>query len=755
VAAAGIEVLAVADMLQHNLLPLLDKRTSAAARSSSNSSSSSSRVMDNSRSSKKGGASVTANSVPDALWDQLLPKLALALQENAVLPEAAVSGRCSDTHTSKSGSSTASSSSAPPAAAAAAAAAAASFPGAASMRVLSWRLLQLALAVVIGMAQLILPAEQFVAVAEPAARLAMAALAGATAQDTAAASGIVTACAQLGDVLMRLQQTNRSNGSGQGVGGSGWAHHMRQLLHSPHIAQLMLASLAGYRQGVLQAMSPAEGAGSGSSSSGSSNSSVGEGSNPSSSSSGSHTCPGQHAGTALLPAAQEAVSPVPSAPLPHEHLWQRLGLAPALLPLLSEAQRKTADMYGPADPYLGFSAAAAAAAFALEQAVASAAQLSSHEFGHSTSDATASDLSAAQLQLAVAAMPVPLLLCDTVAQLISRHADDGFMYFAMRPLTAAPKYLACLGLVASELNQAAGGRRSRLSMAVWDLPVQQLLQQAAQHMQELLASSAGQGSSDSTQQSNSNSSSSSSKGEASSSSGPPPRTALNAFNDWLECAAQLSRLAPHCKFVASEQQQAVCRQLAQDFPELLQQYLRLQLCVRDANNAPGPVGNIRHGLWATFRNSLSCLCLNDSSSSGLGAMVTEVISSGSMAAVGSREQQQLLQLLLSYVKSMLLLMQQPSCVSAYATEAQQQQQQHVGGTASIEVLVECDQGLASVMAVATRLLKEHELQPDGGVAATWQAERNGSCVPWLLLLARAMFASGQLLSALAAYVWQD
>jgi hypothetical protein len=110
-----------------------------------------------------------------------------------------------------------------------------------------------------------------------------------------------------------------------------------------------------------------------------------------------------------------------------------------------------------------------------------------------------------------------------------------------------------------------------------------------------------------------------------------------------------------------------------------------------------------------------------------------------MAAVGSREQQQLLGLLLSYVKAVLRLLQQPDFASAEAdlTEAQQQQQQqqHMGGTASIEVLAECGKGLASVMAVATHLLKEQQLQPNAGAAATWQPEQNGSCVPWLLLLA--------------------
>jgi hypothetical protein len=192
-------------------------------------------------------------------------------------------------------------------------------------------------------------------------------------------------------------------------------------------------------------------------------------------------------------------------------------------------------------------------------------------------------------------------------------------------------------------------------------------------------------------------------------------------------------------------------QLAQEYPPLLQQYLRLlllpQLCERDAV--------IAREMWGVFSNSLSCLCLNDSSSSGLGSMVTEVTGSGSMAAVGSREQQQLLGLLMSYVKAMLLLMQQPASVSADAAQAQQQQQQHAGGTACIEVLVECGKGLASVTTVAVRMLHEQELQSSGGVAATWQPERNGNYVPWLLLLACAMFASAELLSALAVYAVPD
>jgi hypothetical protein len=410
----------------------------------------------------------------------------------------------------------------------------------------------------------------------------------------------------------------------------------------------MLANLAGYTLDVLQALPPADGSGSSSSSS----SSAGYGGSPNSSISisSTYTCPRQHAGTALLPAAQEPASPVTSATLSHEHLWQRLGFAPAMLPLVAAAERKNAH---PEDPYMNFQLAANAAASALEQAVASAAELSSQQFGRSASDVTASDLSAAQLQLAVAAMPVPLLLTDTVAQISSRNADDAFTHFTVQALIAAPKYLACLGLVAAELNQAAGGRRSSLSMGVWDLPVQQLLQQAAQHMQELLASSSGQGSSDSvTRQSNSNSSSSassindsrmgpisssSSKGEA---SGPTlvqfpasshPCYPVQMFDGWLKFAAELSRLAPHCKFVASEQQQAVCQQLAQGFTQLLQQYLRLLLqqqqqpCVQDAHSA----------LWAAFRNSLSCLCLNDLSSSGLGAMVTEVVGSGSSGQQGA------------------------------------------------------------------------------------------------------------------------
>jgi hypothetical protein len=211
VAAAGIEVLAVADMLQRNLVY---KRTSAASSSSSRS------VTDHSRSSRDGASSALTKSVSDALWDQLLPKLALALQENAVLAEAAVSGGRSDSNASKS------SSSAPARAAA-------------SMRLLSLRLLQLALAAVVGMARSIIAADHLVAVAEPAARLAMAALAGATAQDAAVASGIVTICNQLGRHLMYLQlrvttEQSSSDGAGQGVDDSRLGNHMRKLLHSPH-----------------------------------------------------------------------------------------------------------------------------------------------------------------------------------------------------------------------------------------------------------------------------------------------------------------------------------------------------------------------------------------------------------------------------------------------------------------------------------------------------------------------------------------
>jgi hypothetical protein len=168
-----------------------------------------------------------------------------------------------------------------------------------------------------------------------------------------------------------------------------------------------------------------------------------------------------------------------------------------------------------------------------------------------------------------------------------------------------------------------------------------------------------------------------------------------------------------------------------------------KLCMRDADNA--------QEMWAAFSNSVSCLCLNDLSSSGSGAIVTELADSGSMAAVGSREQQQLLGLLLSYVKAMLLLVQQPASVSADAAEAQQQ---HVSGTACIEVLRECGQGLGSVMTLALRLLQQ-ELPANRGLATGWQHEQNRNCVPWLLLLARAMFASGELLSALAAFTAPD
>jgi hypothetical protein len=80
----------------------------------------------------------------------------------------------------------------------------------------------------------------------------------------------------------------------------------------------------------------------------------------------------------------------------------------------------------------------------------------------------------------------------------------------------------------------------------------------------LLASSSGQGSIGSMRQ-------------HSSSSNRESMYAMEMFDGWLKFVAELSRLAPHCKFVAAEQQQAVCRQLAQDFPQLLQQYLRLLL----------------------------------------------------------------------------------------------------------------------------------------------------------------------------------
>jgi hypothetical protein len=297
-------------------------------------------------------------------------------------------------------------------------------------------------------------------------------------------------------------------------------------------------------------------------------------------------------------------------------------------------------------------------------------------------------------------------------------------------------------------------------VGVWDLPVQQLLQQAAQRMQQLLASGGS-----TTQQSNSNSNSSNNSSNNSSSESSAtgsccstplgllaacrpctPTGPMKAFDAWLECAAQLSRTVSQCTFTSAEQQQAAFRLLAQEYPPLLQQYVQLlllpHLCVPDADPT--------HVFWGYFGNSLSCLCLKDSSSSGLGAMVTELVVSGSMAAVGSREQQQLLELLMSYVKAVLLLLQQSEPASA-ADVAEVQQPQHVNGTACIEVLFECGRGLGSVMAVATCLLKEQQLQPSVGVAAMWQPERNGCCVPWLLLLARAAFAIGELLSALAAY----
>jgi predicted small lipoprotein YifL len=240
------------------------------------------------------------------------------------------------------------------------------------------RLLQLALAVIYGMARSILADVHFVAVAEPAAWLAMAALAGATAQDTAAASAIVTTCTRLGRALMILQLSggvsavqSGSDSTGQGGADSSWVHHMRQLLSSLHYAQMMLVNLAACTKGVLQALPPADGAGSGSSSglgsgSGSSSglgsgssSSYGDGDSPSSSSSSSSsstlTCPRKHADAAQLPAAQGAASPAASATLPHEHLWQRLGLAPALLPMVAEAERTDAD---PGDFYLNFQLAA-------------------------------------------------------------------------------------------------------------------------------------------------------------------------------------------------------------------------------------------------------------------------------------------------------------------------------------------------------------------------------------------------------------
>jgi hypothetical protein len=138
--------------------------------------------------------------------------------------------------------------------------------------------------------------------------------------------------------------------------------------------------------------------------------------------------------------------------------------------LVPEAEHKRTDPPAVA-PYFNFQLAATAAASALEEAVLPAAQLSSQQFGRSASDATGSELSAAQLQLAVAAMPVPLLLFDTAAQTISRNADAEARIPAMEALATAPKYLACLGLVASELNYAVEGRRSRLSVGVWDLPV--------------------------------------------------------------------------------------------------------------------------------------------------------------------------------------------------------------------------------------------------------------------------------------------
>jgi hypothetical protein len=242
-------------------------------------------VTDTSRSSRDGAANTLTNPVSDALWDQLLPKLALALQENAALAEAAGSGTRSNINSSKD-----SSSSVPPAAA-----------SASSML----RLLQLVLAIVVGVARSIVAFDHFVVVAEPAARLAMAALAGAAAQDAAVASGIVTTCTQLGRMLMPVQlsdifptEQSDSEGTGQGVchsavGASRWHHHMRKLQSSPHYAQLMLVNLAGYTQGVLQVLPPADG-------SGSSSSSASSGGSPSSSSSSSstHICPEQHAGSA-------------------------------------------------------------------------------------------------------------------------------------------------------------------------------------------------------------------------------------------------------------------------------------------------------------------------------------------------------------------------------------------------------------------------------------------------------------------------
>jgi hypothetical protein len=721
VAAAAVEVLRVADLLQYNSLDAGDG--TASSRSSSSSSSS---TTDFSRQSRNSVASVNYEPVTAALWDQLLPRLAVALQDNAVLLEAAAGSGSSNTTTSMSSSSSA---------AAAVASLATVSTG------LSLRLLQLSVAVATAVAGTKVKEQHISAVAPPALRLATAVLAAAATaagQSTAAAS--VAACMQLVQVMTWLQFAAGNIPQVPGSpahGNNSTVQRLRELQGSPHYVQLLLVMQAGYTQVLLQDLQA------GASSSGGSSSDSGD--------------------IAAAPAAVSSLAP-------HQQLLQRLGLLPALLPLVAEALRRDPLSGGAA---FGFSWTACAAAAALDQAVLSCAQPSSHSYGHSRADSTAVDPSAAQLQLAARVMPVPLLLVDTVSQ-FNRANGSGSKGGAFEGIVAAPVVLACLGLVASELNRAAEGGRSSLSMDVWDLPVQQLLQQAVECMQQLLGSGLVEGSGDrAAQQSSSSSSSSSSAGaarrggsssarEASEGSRSPgavlasfePWSSAQMFDAWLKFTAELSRLMPHCRFLDSEQQQAACRQLAQDLPPVLQQHLRLvllpQLRAEDADTALK--------MWAAFMNSMLCLCWNEfssSSSSILGSMVTGLVGSGSLAAAGCKEQQQLLGLLLSYVKGMLLLIQQPAGVPDASEAQQQQQQQQVYVAGSVKVLCECGRGLGGLIACLLHLLQQgRDQQPGAGLTATWQ-QGGGSCMPWLLLLARAMFASGKLLAAYAAYKVPD